>query len=99
MAVTFDCECFVISDDNPIDRRNHHPSILEFVVQDTILQSGLGSFLVAVPFVGILLVGLFRLDEIIAVPKRRQPVKRPACGCDENGHLLLSDPDGRPWRA
>jgi hypothetical protein len=66
-------------------------------VQDTILQSGWGNFLVAVPFVGILLVGLFRLDEIIAAPKRDRSVNRPACGCDENGHLLFSDPDGRPW--
>ena len=66
-------------------------------MQDTILQSGWGNFLVAVPFVGILLVGLFRLDEIIAAPKRDRAVKRPACGCDENGRLLLSDPDGRPW--
>jgi len=68
-------------------------------VQDTILQSGWENLLVAVPFVGILLVGLFRLDEIIASPKRVRAVKRPASGCDENGHLLLSDPDGRPWGA
>ena len=68
-------------------------------MHDTILQSGLGNFLVAIPFVGILLVGLFRLDEIIASPQRKRAVKRPACGCDENGNLLLSDPDGRPWGA
>ena len=68
-------------------------------MQDTILQSGWGNLLVAVPFVGILLVGLFRLDEIIAAPKPARPVNRPTCGCDENGHLLLSDPDGRPWGA
>jgi hypothetical protein len=39
------------------------------------------------------------LDEIIVSPKRPRAVKRPASGCDENGHLLLSDPDGRPWGA
>jgi len=66
-------------------------------VQDTILQSGWGNFLVAVPFVGILLVALFRLDGIIASPRRDRAVKRPASGCDENGHLFLSDPDGCPW--
>ena len=76
-----------------------HRSILESQVQDTILQSGWGNILVGVPFVGILLVGLFRLDEIIAAPKPARPVNRPTCGCDENGHLLLSDPDGRPWSA
>jgi hypothetical protein len=76
-----------------------HRSILESVVTDTILQSGWENFVVAVPFVGILLVGLFRLDEIIASPKRDRAVKRPASGCDEHGHLLLSDPDGHLWGA
>jgi hypothetical protein len=69
-------------------------------VQETILQSGWGTFLVAVPFVGILLAGLFRLDEIIATPKRARAGKRlPFTGCDENGHLVLSDPDGRASNA
>ena len=68
-------------------------------MQDTILQSGWENFLVAVPFVGLLLVGFFRLDEIIASPKRARAGKRLFSGCDENGHLLLSDPDGRPWSA
>ena len=66
-------------------------------MQDTILQSVWENLLVAVPFVGILLVALFRLDQIIAAPRRRKPVRRPASGTDENGRLLLSDPDGRPW--
>lgn len=66
-------------------------------MHDTILQSAWANFLVATPFVGILLVGLFRLDEIIASPQRKRPAKRPACGCDEAGRLLLSDPDGHPW--
>jgi len=73
--------------------------ILESVVQDAVLQSDPEKLLVAVPFVGILLVGIFRLDQIVASPKRARAVKRPARGCDENGHLLLSDPDGRPWGA
>lgn len=68
-------------------------------MQDTVLQSGWETLLVAIPFVGILLVGLFRLDELIASPKRRKAAKRPASGCDRNGRLLLSDPDGRPWGA
>jgi hypothetical protein len=42
-------------------------------------------------------MGLFRLDEIIATSKRAKAVKRRVCGRDENGRLLLSDPDGRPW--
>jgi hypothetical protein len=68
-------------------------------VQDAILQSGWENLLVAIPFVGLLLVGFFRLDEIIASPNRDRTARRPFCGCDEDGHLLLSDPDGRPWSA
>ena len=66
-------------------------------MQDAILQSGWENLLVAIPFVGLLLVGFFRLDEIIASPNRDRTARRPFCGCDEDGYLLLSDPDGRPW--
>ena len=65
-------------------------------MQDAILQSGWENVLFAIPFVGILLVNLFRLDEIIASPKRSTPARRPPSGCDENGDPLLCDPDGRP---
>jgi hypothetical protein len=73
--------------------------VLESVVQDAVLKSGWENLLVAAPFVGMLLLGLFRLDEIIASPRRARAVKRPASCRDENGRLLLSDPDGRPWGA
>ncbi len=72
--------------------------ILEFTVHDAVLQSGLLNFLAGVPFVGVLMMALFRLDEIIAAPKRAGAVKRRICGRDENGHLFLSDPDGRSWK-
>jgi hypothetical protein len=99
-VVTLDFECFLILDDILNRLKNllpQHHSTLESQVPDTILQSVWENLLVAVPFVGILLVALFRLDQIIAAPRRRKPVSRPACGCDENGRMLLSDPDGRPW--
>lgn len=59
------------------------------------LQSGWESFLLAAPFVGMVLIGVFRLDELATRPKRG---RRPGfIGHDENGRMLLSDPDGRPW--
>ena len=61
-----------------------------------ILQSGWENVLLVIPFVGILLVNVFRLDEIIASPKRSTTARRPLSGCDENGDPLLCDPDGRP---
>jgi hypothetical protein len=45
-------------------------------MQDTILQSGWENFLVAVPLVGLLLMTLFRLDEMLASPKRGRAVPR-----------------------
>ena len=65
-------------------------------MRDMILQSGWENVLLVIPFVGILLVNVFRLDEIIASPKRSTTARRPLSGCDENGDPLLCDPDGRP---
>jgi hypothetical protein len=45
----------------------------------------------------MVLVGVFRLDEIAANPKRQRGRRPRLTGNDENGGLLLSDPDGRPW--
>ncbi len=66
-------------------------------MQDIALQSGWETFLLAAPFVGMVLVGVFRLDEIAASPKRQRGRRPRLTGNDENGRLLLSDPDGRPW--
>jgi hypothetical protein len=72
-------------------------------VDEITLQSGWESTLVAIPFVLILLAGIFRLDVLFAAPKRKgakvPALNRPACGVDENGRMVMADPDGRPWRA
>ncbi|HVU46588.1 MAG TPA: hypothetical protein VHD85_10710 [Terracidiphilus sp.] len=73
-------------------------------MQDTVLRSGWDTLLFALPFIGMLLVAFFRLDEAFAAPKRhpdpaKSATRRPACGVDEDGQPLMSDPDGRPWRA
>lgn len=101
VLVTLGSERFQVLGDISIERRNQHRFVAASgaQVQETILQSGWENFLVAVPFVGLLLVALFRLDGIIASPKRARAGKRPFSCCDENGHLLLFDPDGRPWGA
>lgn len=68
-------------------------------MRELALKSGWETFLFAVPFLGILLVGLFRLDELISSPKRRLKKRTRPGGVDHNGEPLMSDPDGRPWRA
>jgi hypothetical protein len=66
-------------------------------MHDIALQSGWETFLLAAPFVGMILVGVFRLDEIAANHNRQRGRRPGLTGSDENGRLLLSDPDGRPW--
>jgi hypothetical protein len=73
-------------------------------LHDIALQSGWETFLLAAPFVGMVLVGVFRLDEIATNSSRGQ--RPPFNGLslngpgfnenDENGRILLSDLDGQP---
>ena len=67
-------------------------------MQETVLKPGLDTFLFAVPFLGMLLVGFFRLDGWFAAPKQELKPRRPPSGMDEAGRPLLTDPDGRLWR-
>jgi hypothetical protein len=64
-------------------------------VQGIALQSGWETFLLAAPIVGMILVGVFRLDEIAANHGHARHPRLP--GNDENGSVLMCDPDGRPW--
>jgi len=66
-------------------------------VQGIALQSGWETFLLAAPFVGMVLIGVFRLDQIATAPRRKGGLRPRFTGSDEDGRLLLSDPDGRPW--
>ena len=67
-------------------------------MHDFVLKSGWETLLVALPFLGVLLAGFFRIDQVIATPRRAKAVRRPACGIDQSGRALMTDPDGRPWR-
>ena len=64
-------------------------------MQGIALQSGWETFLLAAPIVGVILVGVFRLDVIAANASRIPHPRIP--GNDENGSPLWMDPDGRPW--
>jgi hypothetical protein len=68
-------------------------------MHEFILKPGWETLLVAVPFVLLLFVGMFRLDELFTSRKQLDtPQARPLCGVDEDGAPILCDPDGRPWR-
>lgn len=53
----------------------------------------------AIVLVGALLLGMFRLDEVIARKKKgpARRIKRPM-GHDADGQPMFTDPDGRAWR-
>ncbi len=64
-------------------------------MQGIALQSGWETFLLAAPVVCMVLIGVFRLDVVAANASRTPHPRLP--GNDENGHVLMSDPDGTPW--
>jgi hypothetical protein len=66
-------------------------------MSETILKSGWETMLFAVPLISMLLIGFFRLDGVVATPKRPDGPRRIECGQDEEGRTILTDPDGRRW--
>ena len=66
-------------------------------MQESFLNSGWDTFLIAAPFLALLLAGLFRIDTLLTGPRTRAVPRRPSIGIEENGRRYLSDPDGRPW--
>jgi hypothetical protein len=63
------------------------------------LKSTRDAVLVAVPFIAILALAVFRLDIFFTASKNSvKPAAghRQGCGMDENGEPLLVDPDGTP---
>ena len=64
-------------------------------MHDTILISGRDSILVAIPFIFMLFLSVFRLDETLARPRAATARRQPAGGMNEAGALILRDPDGQ----
>jgi hypothetical protein len=59
--------------------------------------SGWDTTILIVPFLGILVMYLFRLDERFSAPKATPKNRRFFCGVDPKDRPYLSDPDGQPW--
>jgi hypothetical protein len=56
------------------------------------------TFVLSIPFVAILGMTLFRLDERFASPKGVPMRRRSFCGVDSQGRPFISDPDGQIWQ-
>jgi len=59
------------------------------------LQSNTDALLVAIPMVGLLFAGFFRLDEIFGRSKRPVENRRQMSGWDKDGRPVCADPDGK----
>jgi hypothetical protein len=68
-------------------------------VHEVVLNSGWDTVVFAVPLIGFLFVGFFRLDELFSASKRepRARTRRAPAGMDADGEPIICDPDGRPW--
>lgn len=51
--------------------------------------------LLTLPLVIMMLLGAFRLDQVVAAPRRSRRPRRAQCGVDALGRTILCDPDGR----
>ncbi len=51
-----------------------------------------------VPFLVVLAIGMFGLDERIATRKHAAKGRRFFCEVGKNGCSFLSDPDGKQWK-
>lgn len=68
------------------------------MLEEAISLSGWKSIALGVLAVGAMMVGMFRLDELIARRKSApKPPQRPM-GNDRKGRIAFSDPDGRKWK-
>jgi hypothetical protein len=65
-------------------------------MQGIALQSGWETFLLAAPLVGMVLVGVFRLDQIATNPKSHGHQPGPTRN-DDSAQMLLSTPDKSHW--
>lgn len=80
----------------------HVFEIAEVVVHEILLRPGWDTVLFGAVCVGLLVIGIFRLDELFASNKSRAQARhtpqRPPRGMEPDGSHLMSDPDGRVWR-
>jgi hypothetical protein len=61
----------------------------------SVLQSNTDTLLVAIPMIGLLFAGFFRLDELIGRTKKSTQQRRQMSGWDKDGHAVCVDPDGK----
>lgn len=67
-------------------------------MHDSVLDAGWQTGVLAVPFISMLLAGVFHVDELFVAQKQRARKPWPSIRIGEDGKHMLCDPDGRPSR-
>lgn len=66
---------------------------------EPMLTSSRDIFLYGMPLIVMLLVSMFKLDELLGAAKSREPNRSSVQSSRTYRHSMMSDPDGRPWTA
>jgi hypothetical protein len=72
-------------------------NVTEDIMVDTAVHTNWDQVLIGIPFVMMMIIGIFRLDELVAVPHKKLRRARPASGMDSKGRPIVCDPDGTRW--
>lgn len=68
-------------------------------VHETMLTSSWDNLLLGIPFIALLFIGFFRLDQVFAAKSHSSSsAHRAFSGMGEDGELIVRDPDGRTAR-
>ena len=67
------------------------------MMQAAILNPGWDGFLVAIPFLLMMMIGFFHLDEIVTASTRRTPRLWKNDSQDEGNPSIFSSAGGRQW--
>ena len=68
-------------------------------MNDLAQTTGRDALLIGIPLIILMLVGLFRLDELFSRPQKAIKKRRLSCQMDEDGEPVISDPDGKLSKA
>lgn len=63
-------------------------------MHDVVFASGWDTAIIMVPFIGMMALAMFGLDEKLAAPKRPKRSKRGFSHLDRRGSPFVFDPDG-----
>jgi hypothetical protein len=64
----------------------------------TAVLSNTDAVLLAVPMVGLLFVGYFRLDEFFGKSRTKVEPRKKKLGVDKRGRQIYTDPDGQIFK-